>query len=77
MRDYKERFLEKLFVLTFENDGITSEYLELVHLGLSHLNDRVVILFRILDLELMWRLFAIHDRSRKVFFSSIGPKVSE
>ena len=60
-----------MFVLTFENDGITSEYLEFVHFGLGHLNNRVVILFRIFDLELVGRLFAIHDRSRIVLFSSI------
>ena len=57
-------------MLTFEDDGVASENLELVHLGLRHLHDGVVVLLRVLDLQLMGRLLAVHNRSRKVLLRS-------
>ena len=33
------------WVLTFKDDGVAFEDLELVHLGLGHLDNRVVVLF--------------------------------
>ena len=48
--------------LTFENDGVASEDFELIHLGLSHLDNGIVVLLRVLNLELMGRLLAVHNR---------------
>ena len=56
--------------LTFENDSVASENLQLVHFGLCHLDNRVVVLLRILDLKLMGRFLAVHNRSRVVLLST-------
>ena len=55
--------------LTSENDSITLENFEFVHFRLSHLNNRVVILRRILHLQLIWRLFPLKDRRREIFLT--------
>ena len=65
-------------MLTFEDDGVALEDLELVHLGLGHLDDRVVVLLRVLDLQLVRRLLAIHDRRREVLrFSATHIELSK
>ena len=56
--------------LTFENDGVASENLELVHLGLCHFDDRVVVLLGVFNLQLMGRFLAVHNRSRVVLLGS-------
>ena len=58
-------------MLTFEDDGVALEDLELVHLSLGHLDDRVVVLLRVFDLQLVRCLLAIHDRSREVLGFSV------
>ena len=63
---------KSLCSLTSENDSVTLENFEFVHLSLSHLDDRVVVLLRVLHLQLMGRLFAVHNRSRIVLFRSIA-----
>ena len=62
----------RLVILTSENDGITLENFELVHLGLGKLNNRVVVLGRVLDLQLVWRLLLLKNRRREVFLSIEG-----
>ena len=57
-------------VLTSENDSVTLENFELVHLGLGELNDGVVILRRVLNLELVRRLFSFENRRRKIFLTA-------
>ena len=57
-------------VLTSENDSVTLENFELVHLGLGELNDGVVVLWRVLDLELVRRLFPLENRRRKIFLTT-------
>ena len=65
-------------MLTFEDDGVALEDLELVHLGLGHLDDRVVVLLRVFDLQLVRCLLAIHDRCREVLgFSATHIELSE
>ena len=59
-------------ILTSENDGIALENFELVHLCLGKLNNRVVVLGRILDLQLVWRLLLLKNRRREVFLSVKG-----
>ena len=60
-------YAERKKWLTFEDDSVALENLELVHLGLGHFDNRVVILLGVLNLELVRGLLAIHDRSRHVF----------
>ena len=52
--------------LTFEDDGVAFENFELVHFGLSHLDDRIVVLLRVLDLQLVRSLLAVQNRCRVV-----------
>ena len=54
------------WVLTFKDDGVAFEDFELVHLSLGHLDDRVIVLLRVFDLQLVRCLLAIHDRRREV-----------
>ena len=66
------------WVLTFKDDGVAFEDLELVHLSLGHLDDRVVVLLRVFDLQLVRCLLAIHDRCREVLrFSATHIVLSE
>ena len=64
-------------MLTFEDDGVAAENLELIHFGLGHLDDRVVVLLRVFDLQLVRGLLAIHDRSRVVFLSAQANQPSQ
>jgi len=57
---------------TFKNDSVASENFELVHLSLRHLDNRIVVLFRVLDLQLVRGLLAVHNRSRIVLLRSIS-----
>ena len=57
--------------LTSEDDGVTLEDLEFIHLSLGQLNDRVVILSRVLDLQLVRRLLLFENSRRAIFLSSV------
>ena len=57
--------------LTSEDDGVTLEDLEFIHLSLGQLNDRVVILSRVLDLQLVRRLLLFENSRREIFLSSV------
>ena len=57
--------------LTSEDDGVTLEDLEFIHLSLGQLNDRVVILSRVLDLQLVRRLLLFKNSCREIFLSSV------
>ena len=54
-------------LFTFEDHSVTLEYLELVHLGLGELDDRVIILRGVLNLKLVRGLLPLEDSRRKVF----------
>ena len=53
--------------LTLENDSISLEDLELVHLRLSHLHNGIIILLRFLNLQLVRGLLLLENGSREVF----------
>lgn len=55
------------WLLTSDHNGIAFEDLQLVHFSLGHLNNGVVILFRVLDLEFVRRFLLIKDGGGKVF----------
>jgi len=61
----EERLVNARFVahkyLTLKNDSVTLENLELVHLGLSHLDDGVVILLGVFHIELVGSLLLVQD----------------
>ena len=49
--------------LTFENDSVSFENFKFIHLGLGHLNDRIVVNLAIFNLQFVWGLLAVHNRS--------------
>ena len=55
--------------LTLDNDCVSLEDLELVHLRRSQLNDRVIVLLRLLNLKLVRSLLRVHDSRGIVFLS--------
>ena len=57
--------------LTSEDDGVTLKDLEFIHLSLGQLNDRVVVLGRVLDLQLVGRLLLFKNSRRKIFLCSV------
>lgn len=59
--------------LTLEKHGISLEDFELVHLGLSHLNNGVVIVLCVLNGKLVRGLLLVEDGCRNVLlFARIG-----
>lgn len=57
--------------LTSEDDSVTLEDLEFIHLSLGQLNDRVVVLGRVLDLQLVRRLLLFENSHREIFLCSV------
>ncbi len=51
--DGKRNANSVLALLSLEHDSVVLEYLELLHLGLRHFNDRVVVVLGLLDCELV------------------------
>ena len=49
--------------LTLKENSVTLENLKLVHLGLSHLNNRVVIILSVLNGQLVRGLLLVKDGS--------------
>ena len=47
--------------LTLKKHGVTLENLKLVHLGLSHLDDRVVIVLGLFNSQLVWGLLLVEN----------------
>jgi hypothetical protein len=45
--------------LTLEEHSVALEDLELVHLGLSHLNDGIVVVLGLLNSQLVWGLLLV------------------
>ena len=67
--------MKKLSIsLTFENDSVTLEDLELVHLSLRHFNDRVVVLLGVLNIELVRSLLLIENSRGEIFLLSVDKR---
>jgi len=57
----------KTWLLTLEEHSISLEDFELVHLGLSHLDNGVIVLLGVLTGELVGGLLLVENGSGKVF----------
>ena len=51
---------------------VTTHKFKLFHFGFSYFNDRVVILFAVLDSKLVWGFLAVEDSLRYVFLADEG-----
>ena len=56
-----------MILLTSEDDSVALKDFEFVHLGLSQLDDGVVVLWRILSLELVGGLLLLKNCRRVIF----------
>ena len=67
----------KCWLITFDQDGISLEDFELVHLGLGHFNDWVVIVLCLLNSELVWGLLSLKNSLWNVFLFAIEIRLVE
>ncbi len=60
---------------TFDQNGVSLEDLELVHLGLGHLDDRVVVVLGVLNSQFVRGLLSLQDCLGNVLLFAIGELV--